>query len=71
VHRRDDQGLAALALGHPERARGPPCQDDLFDRPSGDFAADAIFTRTAERLLPQTCGKGRLRRRLLAESGML
>ena len=25
------------------RARGPPCQDELFHRPSGDFAADPIY----------------------------
>jgi hypothetical protein len=25
------------------RARGPPCQEELFDRPSGDFAADPIY----------------------------
>ena len=25
------------------RARGPPRQDELLDRPSGDFAADPIY----------------------------
>jgi hypothetical protein len=25
------------------RARGPPCQDELFDRPSSHFAADPIY----------------------------
>ncbi len=25
------------------RARGPPRQEELFDRPSGDFAADPIY----------------------------
>ncbi len=25
------------------RARGPPRQEELFDRPSGDFAADPTY----------------------------